>query len=229
MVLRATGELGEALESLKAARAIKQALADAHPAVTKFQRDLGLAHHEISILLKETGRSSEALVSLRAARAVYQRLVDSNPAVTLDQLQVANTHLETGDVIRLTGQPAEARASYEEALAIIERLIKAQPTLADTLQVYLVFGLKGLGATQQAAGQAAGAVASWRRAIASDERTRSSHNETLYSWLAATPGSVGSPAQRDRACRPPRAPPNSTRRWSCYAGRWPGVTATSPG
>ena len=69
-------------------------------------------------------------------------------------------------------------------------MIKAQPALADYLQVYLVFGLKGLGATQQAAGQAADAVASWRRAVASDERTRSSYGETLY-YLAGCHARLG--------------------------------------
>jgi hypothetical protein len=45
----------------------------------------------------------------------------------------------------------------------------------------LVFGWKGLGATQQAAGQPADAVASWRRAVATDEQVRTSLGETLYS------------------------------------------------
>src|SRR5262249_48624223 len=123
----------------------------------------------------------EAVASLNAARAIYQRLADANPVVTKVQIELANTHLETGDVLRLIRRPAEARASYEGALTIIERLIKAQPTFADHLQVFLVFGLKGLGATQQTAGQFADAVASWRRAVASDERTRSTYSETLYS------------------------------------------------
>jgi hypothetical protein len=43
-----------------------------------------------------------------------------------------------------------------------------------------VFGLKGLGATQRTAGQPADAVTSWRRAVASDEQTRTSDPETLF-------------------------------------------------
>ena len=53
-----------------------------------------------------------------------------------------------------------------------------------------MFGLKGLGATQQTAGQTADAVASWRRAVASDERTRSSSSETLY-YLAGCHARLG--------------------------------------
>src|SRR5262249_27665835 len=149
-----------------------------------------LSHHNIGIMLKETGKPREALASLEAARAILQKLADANPAITDFQSNLANTHLEMGDVLRLTGQPAEARASYEEALAIIDRLIKVQPAFADLLQVFLVFGLKGLGATQWTAGQAADAVASWRRAVATDERPRSSYSETLY-FLAGCHAQLG--------------------------------------
>ncbi len=61
-----------------------------------------------------------------------------------------------------------------------------------------MFGLKGLGATQQAAGQAALAVATWRRAIATNERIRTSFSETLYSLagcharLGGIAGTMGS-------------------------------------
>jgi hypothetical protein len=73
---------------------------------------------------------------------------------------------------------------------MIARLIRAESASADYVQVYLVFGLKGLGATQQTAGQAADAVATWRRAIASDERTRTSKGETLY-YLAGCHARLG--------------------------------------
>src|SRR5262249_44989435 len=106
------------------------------------------------------------------------------------QIGLANTLLETGDVLRLTGHPAETRASYEGALAIIERVIKAQPGFADHLQVFLVFGMKGLGATQQTAGRTADAVASWQRAIASGERLQSPGGEIL-SYLAGCHARLG--------------------------------------
>jgi serine/threonine-protein kinase len=185
-----TGKPAEALEAYAKARAIYQKLAEANPTVTKFQSRLANSHTNIGIVLKETGRPGDALASLEAARAILHVLADATPTVTQSQCTLANAHLETGDVLRLTGRPAEARASYEAALAIIARLIKAQPAFADQVQVYLVFGLKGLGATQQTAGQAADAVASWRRAIATDERTQTSNGETL-SYLAGCHARLG--------------------------------------
>src|SRR5262249_10227663 len=111
------------------------------------------------------------------------------------QVALANVLLETGDVLRLTAQPAKARVCYQEGLAGIEKLIKAQPAYADGLHIFLVFGLKGLGATQQAAGQAADAVATWRRAIGGDERTpvpswAGSQTDTLY-YLAGCHARLG--------------------------------------
>jgi tetratricopeptide (TPR) repeat protein len=103
------------------------------------------------------------------------------PSSTEFQISLANIEDEIGEVLRLTGKPVEARACYERALAIIARLINAQPSLTVRVQPSLVTALKGLGATQQAAGQPADAVASWRRAIASDEQIQSSFGEVLYS------------------------------------------------
>jgi serine/threonine protein kinase/tetratricopeptide (TPR) repeat protein len=180
ILLKEAGEPEAALASLKAARAIRQALADADPTATQFQRLLAGSHHNIGILLKEAGEREAALASLKEARAIYQKLIDVNPDVTQFQMGLANALLETGDVLRLIGRPAEAHPCYVEALAIVGRLIKAKPAFPDLLRVYTVFGLKGLGATQQAAGQAADAVASWKRAVAGDGRTRSYSFEVLY-------------------------------------------------
>ena len=132
--------------------------------------------------------------------------------IQLRFVDLANAELEIGEAMRWTGQPAEARACYERALAILTRLIDAQPAFADHLQIYLVFGWKGLGATQQAAGQPAEAVASWRRAVATDEHVRASLGEALYylagchARLGGIAGAAGSglpasegPAELDRA------------------------------
>src|SRR5262245_14833405 len=198
LLLSMTGKTREALASLEAARALYQRLADANPAVTQFQSGLAGSHNNIGVLSREVSKPGEALASYQAARAIRQRLADANPAVTQFQLELGNSHLEIGDVLRLTDRPAKARASYEGALAIQDRLMQARPATAGHLQVFLVFGLKGLGATQQAADQSADAVASWRRAIASDERTRSSDGETLYvlagchARLGGIAGTVGS-------------------------------------
>jgi eukaryotic-like serine/threonine-protein kinase len=206
--LRATGKRGEALASLESARAIYAKLVDANPAMIRIQRNLANAQVSIGLLLKESGNPEQARASLQAARATMQGLVDTNPKSLEFKIGLANAHLEIGDVLRLAGEAAEARASYDKAIAIIESVGASQPNFADHLQIYRVFGLKGLGATQQSVGQAAEAVASWRRAIATDERTRTTSDETLYTLagcharlggIAGTPGSGLSETQRAAA------------------------------
>ncbi len=209
-----TGKPDEAIASERRALAIFQKLADENPAVTECQRSLAMTHGNIGMLQKETDKNSESLESYRRALAIFQKLVDDNPAATEFQSDLANIHNESGDLLRLNGKPREARASYEAGLAIIEGLIKTQHALPSSPVHFarLVQGLKGLGATQQADGQPADAVASWKRAIASDERIRSSRGQTLYylagchARLGGIAGTAGSglsaaegAAERDRA------------------------------
>jgi hypothetical protein len=69
----------------------------------------------------------------------------------------------------------------------------SQPSVADFLLVFRVFGLKGLGAIQQAEGQVKSAVESWRRAIALADRLRSPSNEVLF-YLAGCHARLGAAA-----------------------------------
>ena len=176
----------------------------AYPASTAVQHALANTHTSIGILLKETDTPEDAQPSLTAAAAIMGALVDSNPSSIQFKIGLANANLEIADLLRLIRHSAEARSSYEKAIAIIERVIEAQPAFAPHFQIFLVFGLKGVGATQQAAGQAAEAVASWRRAIASDEHIQTTSDETLYllagcharlGGIAGAPGSNLSSAE----------------------------------
>ncbi len=189
-VLSEIGKSEEALASYQSARALQQKLAEANPTVTDFQSGLAICLTQTGILLKELGKLEEALATCKAARAIKQALFDANPTGLFEQINLANVDLETGDILRLIGQSVEARASFERALAIIERLNKAQPTFFDHSVVYQVFGLKGLGATQQTANQTVDAVASWRSAIAKAERLRSPSNELLL-YLAGCHARLG--------------------------------------
>ena len=185
------GKPRESLASLQAALAIRQRLADTNPTDTRFQ--LGLANNEgnIGIILRELDEHEKSLEASQAARAILQRLADANPDAIPFRVSLANAQLEIGDVLRLIGRPAEARASYDQALTIIERLIKAQSNLDERCLVFLVFGLKGRGAIQQAVGQAAEAVQSWRRAVALCQGRRSRFDGELLYYLAGCHARLG--------------------------------------
>jgi hypothetical protein len=100
---------------------------------------------------------------------------------------------------------------YERAVAILEELLKANPSTTQE-QVWLVQGLKGLGATQLAVGRTPEAASTWRWAVAIGDRLGSEYGETLcclacchalLGGVARTPASALSagegPAELDRA------------------------------
>jgi serine/threonine-protein kinase len=194
MLLHLAGKTSEALTAFEASRRIKQRMADDHAGVAEYRRDLAISHNNIGVLLRETGKLAEASVAHQAAIKILEALAAAYPAVAQLQSDLANSLDETGDVLRAGGRTAEARASYERAVTIFEGLVKANPTVTEDqsrlLQGQILQGLKGLGATQLAAGQAALAVATWRRAIETGERLRSSNGETLY-YLAGCHALLG--------------------------------------
>jgi tetratricopeptide (TPR) repeat protein len=119
----------QALASYRQALAIFQKLADANPAVTQFQSDLAVTHHNIGAVLTEMGKPEEVLASYRQALAIWQKLANANPAVTQFQSGLAASHTSIGNVLRETGKPEEALASHRQALAIWQKLADANPAV----------------------------------------------------------------------------------------------------
>ena len=166
----------------------------------------------IGILLRQAGQPAAALAPLQEALAIARKLADASPSSTDSQLELANAELEIGDALRLTGNAPRPGHATNVGCRSSTKLVDAQPALTDQLQIFLLFGWKGLGATQQAASEPAGAVASWRRGVATDEHVRTSLGETLYylagchARLGGIAGAAGSglpategPAELDRA------------------------------
>jgi serine/threonine-protein kinase len=200
------GSTAEALTAFERSRRIKQKIVAEHPGVAEYRRDLASSHHNLGFVLRETGRPIEAVAAHEASLAILESLVAAYPAVTLLQSDLANGLNDAGDALRLVGRMAEARASYERALAILDGLVQANPTVTGDqsrlLQGIRLQGIRGLGATQRAAGRDAEAMASWRRATAEGRRLRPSDGESLY-YLACCHallgGAAAAPAELDRA------------------------------
>jgi serine/threonine-protein kinase len=204
LVLFQEGKTTQALASLEESRRIKLRIAAEHPDVAEYRRDLAACQQNIGSLLRESGRLVEALAAHQATLAIQRTLADAYPAVTGIQRDLANSLNEIGDVFRFMNHPVEGRPSFEGALAILERLYQADPTVSET-RAWLLQALKGLGATQYAAGQTADAVATWRRAVSIGERVRSPYHEPFYylagchAFLAAAAGVPGSGVLADDA------------------------------
>jgi len=192
MLLEQAGKTSEALTAWEQSRSIKQKIADAHPGVAEYGRDLAVTQCNIGILLRETGKPTEALAMHEAALAILQRLADDYPAASRIQDDLAYSLTETGDVHRVRGHTAEAQACYSPAVEILDGLVKKNVTFTRH-QEHLVQALRGLGAIQFDDRKIADAVATWRRAIAIGERMRSTQGELLY-YLAGCHALLGGAA-----------------------------------
>jgi len=117
-VLHNQAKIPEALESYRAALAIRERLAKADPGNALWQRALSTSHNKIGDILRAKGDLKAALEFLSRARG--------DPGlIFLASLE------KLADVRRVgLGDFAEALESYRVALAIRERLAKADPSNA---------------------------------------------------------------------------------------------------
>jgi tetratricopeptide (TPR) repeat protein len=155
----------EALAAYEKALAIRQELADAHPAITDFQNDLALTRTNIGILLMRTGKWGEALAAYRKALTVRQELVKAHPAVTDFQSGLADCYDYIGVLRTQMGEPAEALAAHEKALAIRQKLVDDNPAVTE-FQRELAYSYNGIGYGLLRMHKQAEALAAWQKAQA---------------------------------------------------------------
>ena len=118
---RLTDEIGDKQDAIIAHRealAIRQRLADAHPIVFRYQRDLATSHNDLGKLLAITGERAVARASYGAALAIRERLVEAHPEVAAYQRDLAQSRHNLGNLLASAGEWSAARASYEAALSI---------------------------------------------------------------------------------------------------------------
>ena len=188
--LQISGKEDQALTAMSQALVIKQRIADVDPTVTFFQFDLAQTQRTIGILLKEQGHLGDALNSFNASLAIFQRLSDSNPKIVEYSIELANSQTEIAEILLRRKRPSEALSLFQTALAILDKLSKTQSASDAVLEGYVVSALKGLGATQEAMGQTANAVRSWKSALKADESLQATDYETL-NFLAGCHARLG--------------------------------------
>jgi serine/threonine-protein kinase len=164
IVLFNTGKPAEGLKQLQKARAIRQQVADANPAVTEFQSNLAQSHSNIGPVLRETGKPAEALQELQKALAIQKKLADANPAVTQFQSDLALSHLNIGNVLSETGKPTEALQELQKALAIQQQLADANPAVTQ-FQYDLARTHFNIGTVLRLTGKPDGALQEYQKAL----------------------------------------------------------------
>jgi serine/threonine-protein kinase len=115
------GSKVEAFACFERAWAIRERLADAHPAVAQFQRDLGASLDSVANLLAQIGRPSESLQSHARALAIRQKLASAHGGSAF-QTDLADSYNNAGSVEAATGRFSKALRSYEQARAIFTNI-----------------------------------------------------------------------------------------------------------
>jgi tetratricopeptide (TPR) repeat protein len=155
----------DGLQAYRKALALRQELADAHPAVAEFQRDLAQSHNSIGNALQGRGQPAAVLRAYREALAIRQKLAAVYPAVAGYQSDLAGSHYNIGMVLMGTGKPEEARQAYREALAIWQELAAVYPAVAK-FQLDLAAAHNIIGSLLQQTGKPAAALLAYREALA---------------------------------------------------------------
>jgi tetratricopeptide (TPR) repeat protein len=164
------GKSTEALESHQKALAIRQKLADANPAVIKFQRSLAQSCNLLGRLLARQQRFAEAFSAIDAGLAIREQLAQADPKNTEYVTDLGYSHAYRGWALVRSGQRSKAAADLRQAVELWAKA-KAPNTETRFERSRVLALLAGLGGeakssvtTAEAATFAAQAVASLRDA-----------------------------------------------------------------
>jgi tetratricopeptide (TPR) repeat protein len=116
------GSKDEALASYHQGRELFTELAEADPAHTGWQQQLGRIYNQLSILERERGQLVEALGWAERALALRKRVVDADPGSRQGAFDRASSHQARGSIQREIGRLDEALRDFEEARVGFERL-----------------------------------------------------------------------------------------------------------
>ena len=161
-VLRAGGNLSEALDNYRQSRDIRERLAKANPSDAVWQRDLFASLASIGDVMREQGNLSGALDSYRQSREITERLAKSDPGNARWQRNLSVSQGIVGDALLAQGNLSDALACYRQSQDIFQRLAKSDPGNAG-LQRDLSVSLNRTGDVLHDQGNLSEALANYRQ------------------------------------------------------------------
>jgi tetratricopeptide (TPR) repeat protein len=167
-VRQAQGDLAGALESHRAALALREDLAKNDPNGTGWLRRLSEQHSQIGAILRQQRNLAGALESYKAGLAIDQRLASTEPKNATWQHYLRVSYTEVGGVLEAQTKHAAALESYQAALAIAEQAVAADPRNTQGLR-NLMGAHRLIADVQVAKGDRVAALASFRKALDSME------------------------------------------------------------
>ena len=127
-VLRAQGDLPNALKAFRDSLAIRKRLAGADPGNAVWQCDLSESYDRIGEVLRDQGDLPNALKMFRHSLAIRKCLADANPGNTDWERNLSVSFYTIGDVLRAQGDMPNAVKLFQDSLAIFNRLDGADPS-----------------------------------------------------------------------------------------------------
>jgi len=168
-VLKARGNLSEALQAYRDGFAITDRLVKLDLGNGKWQFNLSISYGRIGDVLVAQGNLTAALQSYRDGLAIMERVVRAYPgnAALLRDLSVSQE--KVGNVLLTQGNLSEALQAYRDNLAITERLARAYPGHAG-LQRDLSLSFEKVGNVWALHGNLTEALRAYRESLAISER-----------------------------------------------------------
>jgi len=124
-VLKAQGDLVQALDSYRDGLAVANRAAKADPKNAEWRQKITLIYIKVGEIFMAQGNFAEALKSYRDGLAVADLLARSDPENVGWQQTLSVTYNKIGDALAAGGNLTEALQVFEDSLAIRERLAKA--------------------------------------------------------------------------------------------------------
>jgi serine/threonine-protein kinase len=181
-LLEQTGKLDEALEAFGQARDIMRVLLSEDP--SRIPNNLLGCLERIGLNLQVKGDTAGALRTFGDALAVAEAWAGHYPDNPHGRIVVAEAHRNIGKALLAAGRPSEALDQLRKAEAIHGSLAKDQPN-APVSTGGVADELSRIGLALRDLGDAAGAAAAVRRAIARFEGLRSPESSDLYAFACA--------------------------------------------
>ena len=131
-ILKAQGDLVQALKWYRDGLAVAKSVAKADPKNAEWQHKITLIHIKVGEVFMAQGNFAEALKSYRDGLAVADLLAKSDPENVDWQRTLSVAYNKVGDALEAEGNLTEALQMFQDSLAIRERLAKANPSDTDS-------------------------------------------------------------------------------------------------
>jgi len=131
-ILKAQGDLVQALKSYQDGLAVADRVAKADPNNAEWQQNITLTYLKVGEVFMAQGNFAEALKSYRDGLAVADLLAKSDPENVGWQRTLSVAYSKVGDALAAGGNLTEASQSLEDSLAIRERLAKTDSSNTDS-------------------------------------------------------------------------------------------------